>query len=772
MSRKFPPALCGALTILLTAAASAQTSPAPSIALITPSTAPAGTPGLGMAVNGANFQAGSVVAWNGSPVSTSYFSSTQVNASIPATFLANPGFVTITVINPGGVTSNGVVFTITGSPLTISTGAIPQGAAGVAYAFSLTATGGTAPYTWAAIAVAPGLVLNSTGIITGTPTTAGSFAFTAQVADNAGQTVSKAFSITITGSQFSIATASPLPNGNTGQNYSQVLTATGGTTPYRWTVGTGFPPGLTLDPVSGAIAGVPTTGGTFNFTVQATDATQLSATRAFALTINSAPLKITTVPPLFTGTVGVPYAQTFTASGGALPYRWVVLTGNPGGLTLDPTSGTLQGTPQTAGTFNFTVQVSDSAGAQVSQAFSLVVNPPALTITTASTLPGGTVGVSYRQTLSAVGGTAPYTWSVVSGAAPGLTLDPSGTLSGTPAAPGAFTLTVQVKDTAGLLGTKTFTVSIAPASLTITTPAQLPDATLAALYSQTVTASGGTAPYTWSTNGLPDGLTIDAASGVISGVPAAAGAYSFTVRVIDAARATYVDLFRINVNLPPTPGATISGMPQTAQPAQQIPLTVSLDAPFPALISGQLVLSFAPDIGGGDSTIQFASGGRTADFTVPAGTTSAVSPGPLALQTGTVAGAITVSLRLQAGGLDITPTPAPAVTTRIERAAPVIQSVRLIRSGSSINIEVTGFSTAREVTQAAFSFSAAGQASTIMAPVQNLFSTWFQDPTSGQYGSQFVFTQPFTIQGDANAVTPQSVTLTNRIGSASANVTQ
>jgi hypothetical protein len=772
MNRKFSPVLCAALTVLLTAAASAQSSPAPAITLITPSTAPAGTPGLGIAVNGANFQSGSVVAWNGSPVPTAYFSSTQMNASIPATFLANPAYVTITVINPGGVVSNGVVFTVTGSPLTISTTAIPQGVVGVAYASSLTATGGTAPYTWPAVSVAPGLVLNSAGVIAGTPTTAGAFNFTAQVADSAGQTALKTFAIAITGPQFSITTASLLPNGNTGQSYSQTLVASGGTVPYRWTVGTGLPPGLTVDPASGVISGIPTAGGTSNFTVQVTDAAQLSASRTFALTINSAPLKITTVPPLFTGAVGVAYAQTFTASGGTPPYRWTVLSGNPGELTLDATAGTLQGTPQTAGTFNFTVQVSDSAGAQASQPFSLVVNPPALTITTGSTLPSGTVGVSYRQTFGVVGGTAPYAWSLTSGSAPGLTLDSSGNLSGTPTMPGTFTLTLQAKDVAGLVATKTFTISISPASLTITTPTQLPDAMLGAPFSQTMTASGGATPYTWSTNGLPDGVTIDAASGVISGVPATAGTYSFTVRVIDAARTTYVDLFRINVSLPPTPSASLSGLPQTAQPAQQIPLTVSLDAAFPALISGQLVLSFAPDIGGGDSTIQFASGGRTADFTVPVGTMSAVSATPLALQTGTAAGTITVSLRLQAGGIDITPTPAPAVTTRVERAAPVIQSARLIRSGSGLSIEITGFSTAREVTQAAFTFSVAGQTSTIMAPVENLFNTWFQDPTSGQYGSQFVFTQLFTIQGDANAVTPQSVTLTNRAGSVSANVTQ
>ncbi len=772
MSRKRA-VFCSVLAILLRAVASAQ-STAPAVTVISPSTAPAGSPGVVLVVSGTNFQLGSVVAWNGAAIPTTYFSSTQLTASIPSPILANPGYGTITVINPGGVSSNGLIFTVTGSAVTITTSAVPQGAPGAAYAFTLTATGGAPPYTWSTTAVAPGLALNSSGAIAGTPTTAGTFNFTAQVTDSAGQAASKTFSITITGSSaFSIMTASPLPGGMVGQNYMQVLTASGGTPPYRWTVGPGLPTGMTLDPASGAISGIPTASGVFDFTVQVTDAAQLSASREFALTINSAPLKITTAPPLFSGTVGVAYAQTFSASGGAPPYRWTVLSGNTGGLTLDPSSGALRGTPTTAGTFDFTIQVSDSAGAQVSQPFSVVVNPPTLTIPTGATLPSGAVGASYRQTFTVVGGTAPYTWSLTNGGAPGLSFDAStATLSGTPLTPGAFTLTLLVRDAAGASGTKTFTLTVSPSSLTITTASQLAEATLGAAFSQSMTASGGVPPYTWSTNGLPDGLAIDPATGVISGIPAAAGTYSFTVRVTDSVRTTYVDLFRINVSLPPTPSAVISNLPASAQPAEQLPFQISLSSPFPALISGQALLSFAPDSGGGDSTIQFASGGRSADFTVAAGTLNAVSATRLALQTGTVAGTITVSLRLLAGGIDITPTPAPSVTIRIERAAPVIQSVRLIRGGNGFNIEVTGFSTAREVTQATFTFSVAGQTSTLTVPVENLFNAWFQDASSGQYGSQFVFTQPFTVQGDANAVTPQSVTLTNSLGSATANIPQ
>jgi hypothetical protein len=389
------------------------------------------------------------------------------------------------------------------------------------------------------------------------------------------------------------------------------------------------------------------------------------------------------------------------------------------------------------------------------------------------------VGSVFSQKFSATGGIAPYTFSMSGGPIPGLVFNgATATLEGTPTTGGSFSYTIQTTDSRGFTGSRSFSLTVTGAALRITSISQLPDTVVGTEFSQEMSVTGGVPPYTWSTNGLPDGLTIDPSTGLISGTPAAAGSFTFTVRVIDSTRASSLDLFRINIALPPPPPATISGFPATLKPVDQPNLRVALDSTYLVPVSGQAVLSFTPDSGGGDSTIQFSTGGRTANFTIPAGSTEGVFNNPvLAVQTGTVAGTLTVSLRLQAAGVDITPSPAPSITARIERAAPVISSVRLIRNSGGLSIEVTGYSTAREVTQATFTFGASNgqalQTSQVTVPVESVFSQWFQDAASERFGSQFTLTQPFSVQGDTNAVLLQSVTLVNRLGSTtSSTITQ
>src|ERR1039457_7458687 len=197
-----------------------------------------------------------------------------------------------------------------------------------------------------------------------------------------------------------ITTSSPLPAGAVNGNYSQALTATGGSGQYTWAgiAGT-LPGGLSLNPATGVIGGQPTTAGAPRFEIKVTDSLHLPTATVFALTINPA-LVITTTSPLPAATATVAYSQTFAATGGSGGYTWSA-TGLPAWLNLSA-AGALTGTPPlTAINATFTVKVTDSSNDSTSGSFTV---PVTLAITTTSPLPTGQVGVNYSQTLTAIGG--------------------------------------------------------------------------------------------------------------------------------------------------------------------------------------------------------------------------------------------------------------------------------------------------------------------------------------------------------------------------------
>jgi hypothetical protein len=167
--------------------------------------------------------------------------------------------------------------------------------------------------------------------------------------------------------------------------------------------------------------------------------------------------------------VGGAYAQGFSFSGGAAPYTWSVASGSlPPGLALTSpyaTSGDndsqMSGTPTTAGTYPFTIRVSDYDGRQVTQQFSLTVDPP-LQITT-TPLATGTVGVPYNHDVIAQGGAPPYTWLSPGPFPPGLTFGAyDNVLSGTPTQAGTYTFTMQVIDSQDNMVYKPVTITVDP----------------------------------------------------------------------------------------------------------------------------------------------------------------------------------------------------------------------------------------------------------------------------------------------------------------------
>ncbi len=431
------------------------------------------------------------------------------------------------------------------------------------YSQTFTAGGSPGPYTYVLTGALPAGVTFSGNTLSGMPTAPGSYPIAVTATDTSLTGAGAPFSITrnytlnVPAPAIVIAPAT-LPNTTAGLTYSQTITASGGAAPYTFTVTAGaLPTGLTLGS-AGALSGTTTAAGTFNFTVTATDANGQTASNAYTVVV-AVPTITLTPATLPGGTAGVAYTQTLTIVGGIAPYTVTQTGALPAGLAFNTATRTFSGTPTQAGTFNISVTATDSTGgtaATVTNNYVLTIATPTLTLTPA-TVPAGTAGVAYTQTFVASGGIAPYAYTLSAGALPaGMTLTAAGVLSGTPTAAGTFNFSVTATDiTTGTAATVTnaYTLTLSAPTIVIN-PATLPDAVQSSAYSQTLVATGGTAPYTFAitAGALPAGLTLSTA-GVLSGTPTVTGVFNFTVRATDALAFTGTRVYALTVVNRPDP---------------------------------------------------------------------------------------------------------------------------------------------------------------------------------------------------------------------------
>lgn len=439
------------------------------------------------------------------------------------------------------------------SPPTLPPGTVNQG-----YSEQLTSTGGTGTVSWSLSSstpnpILPGLSLSTGGLLSGSPSSpeVTNYAMKFRVQDSAfpADTDEKTLTITTSLPSALIITTPSLPNGALNQPYSAPVTAANGNGTRTWSFQGGNIPTLAINPSTGVITGNPTPTGNFTFTVQVTDAL-FTAIKQFTIAVTPPqPPSITDPAALPTGTVNSPYpATTLTAANGEAPLTFQPV-GLPFGLVFTAATATISGTPTNSGTQNVTFTVNDSTvpfNQTGSRQYTLTVNA-ALTIGTSS-LDSGTVGTPYSTpTLTASGGTPPYTWSITGTgapniAAPGLTLSPSGVITGTPTTDvgSPFTRTYRVQDSNGGTATKQLSITInaapIPPNITTTNADLLPNGLLNGIvpYSRTLTATGGTGALTWSvlSGALPTGLTLSTA-GEISGTPSVAGTFDFTPQATD-----------------------------------------------------------------------------------------------------------------------------------------------------------------------------------------------------------------------------------------------
>ena len=496
------------------------------------------------ASSGTATTAGNTVNWNGSILAAGGTVTITINATINGNAsgtVSNQGTISFDATADGSNESTAVTddpntvapndpttFTVSCPMITLS--ALPGGAAGTGYNQTIVASPAAAyTYTQTAGALPPGLTLAANGTLSGTPTTVGAFTFTVTASLGA-CTGERTYTLVIDCPIITLAPTS-FPNAEVGTAYNQTITASPAGGNYNYAVTGGFlPTGLTLNPATGAITGTPSQGGNFNFRVTVTGFGSCSTFRDYQILVPGCAL-ITTLPvKLDNGTVGTAYSQTVSVAppaAGAFTYS-VTSGALPVGLSLDPATGVISGTPSATGSYSFRVTAALD-GCSGSRDYTVVIGCETIALGPA-TIPAGQAGVAYSQTVS-VTPAGSYTFSLTAGSLPsGLTLHPTtGVISGTPSVTGTSTFTVQALSASGCSGTQSYTLVIGCPTVTVN-PASLPGGTTGTAYSQSLSASPAGGSYTFSSTGtLPAGLSLNPATGLLSGTPSANGTFTFTV---------------------------------------------------------------------------------------------------------------------------------------------------------------------------------------------------------------------------------------------------
>lgn len=316
------------------------------------------------------------------------------------------------------------------------------------------------------------------------------------------------------------------------------VATSGGTAPYLYSITAGsLPNGLMFTPATGAISGTPIgPAGAYAFTVSVVDGVGSVGSASYSGTvsvISTLALPLSTSLPAITQ--ATPYNASIAATGGVPGYTYSVVTGTlPAGLSLSTTTGVISGQTPNTGAYSFTIQAVDARSIPVTMLYTgsiLPLNNLVITPSTMNIQQGLILAVTLVST-----GVAPFSWVVSSGALPaGVTLNAiTGAVAGTPTGIGPYSFTIQSTDSTGNGASLAYTgTAHSFATLTIY-PLAFPVAN-ASVVNQTFSANGGTAPYTWAiTSGtLPNGLSLNTTTGVISGTDSPSGGWAFTLRVKD-----------------------------------------------------------------------------------------------------------------------------------------------------------------------------------------------------------------------------------------------
>ncbi len=741
----------------------------PTISALTPSSATAGGPGFTLTVNGAGFATGSVVQWNGSALATTVISSTELTAPVLANLIATPGTAQVTVVS-NGLTSNVANFIISSGPHISNLSPSTAVASGPAFTLTVNGSGfqSGAAVEWNGAGLATSFV-NSGRLTASVPANLIASPGTDQVSVVSGGVTSNAVTFTVTPAPVVSAIS---PN-----------TATSGGPAFTLTVnGSGFASSSVIDWNGTALstrfvssiqltASVPApliaTAGTDQITVTSGNVTS----NAVPFTVAPAP-HITSLNPSAATAGGPAFTLSVNGSGFA---AGAVVRWNQTALATSVVSANQVTAPVLASLIANvgTAQITVSSGGVISNAATFtIVSGPAIGNLNPSSIGAGSPAFTLTVTGTSFASGAVVHWNSTS---LGTVFVNSTQVKATvPANLIANVGTAQITLVSGgaTSNALTFAVVAAPV-ISVINPGAV--AAGGPAFTLTVSGSGFAAGATVQWNATALATTVVNATQLTATVPASLTAAFGTAQITVLSAGVTSNSVAISIG---APAVSITGVHSTSAPTQQLNVGIQLANPTPSALQGTLQLGFTPSVAGlpagyMDPALQFSAGGRTLQFTIPAGATGVPVLTGGTIQQGTVAGTITVTLTsLTSGGVNAMPPTAVTASATILPLPPVItaNSVKITNlTATGFDVVLTGYSTTRDMTTATFTFTAAAGsqftgASTFSVPVNAAYTAWYQSAQSQSFGSMFQLQVPFTITGNTGILQSVSVTLTNSVG--------